>query len=130
MKTFIFLMSIATITSCTNKLPDNIISAISSCEIKSRLASENDSIIISLTTKDIDQLSMDSIVSLTGIADFHRANYDTSSRELDRILTESPQYKKFDEVKKMEQPYYYKDSAKYKKNISYLDKQFIVLLNK
>jgi hypothetical protein len=130
MRALILLISIATITSCTNKLPDNIISAISSCEMKSSLSRENDSIIISLTTKDIDHLSMDSIVSLTGVADFHRANYDMSCRELDRILAENPQYKNYDEVKKMEPPFYYKDSTKYKKNISYLDKQFIVLLNK
>ncbi len=130
MRTLIILMLITTVASCTNKLPDNIISAISSSEMKSRLGRGNDSIIISLTVKDIDELSLDSIVRLTGTADFHRANYDRNSRKLDYILTESPQYRDYDEVKKMELPYYYKDSTKYKKNISHLDKQFLVLLNR
>lgn len=130
MKKIISLILVLIFVSCKKELPNNIKSAISNCEFGYSLGKINDSIILNLTVNKIDELSIDSIGDLLSTNDYYQEKYTKSEQELEKILMYNPEYSDYNEVLNKEQPYHYKDLLKYSHNIDYLNKRYIVLLNK
>lgn len=108
------------LVSCNKKLPSNIKSAVIGCELSCDSRKLDDSIIINLSKKDIDTLSLKTIEDLLRKHDVNYKDYKESSKELEELLKFNPEYSDYDEIKKIKKPYYTTNSIKYYENIMYL----------
>lgn len=116
--------------ACKKKLPSNIESAVSSCELNYDMHRKSDSIILNLTTEEIDKLPYDTITKLNGDLDFNRNRDKSSEKELKELLTINPEYSDYDEVKNMKKSYYDENLIKSSKIKMYLDEKQYELMKK
>ena len=71
-KIILTILIMSVFVSCKKKLPSNIKSAVIGCELNYDMHRKSDSIILNLTTEEIDKLPYDTITKLIGDLDFNR----------------------------------------------------------
>jgi hypothetical protein len=110
--------------SCKNKLPNNIESAVRSCELEYKIHRKSDSIILNHTTEEIDKMPLDTISKLIGVLEINRDMEENNEKELKELLKINPEYSDYDEVKNMKKSYYNENLIKSSKIKMYLEKQY------
>lgn len=128
MKKIILILIVASsIFSCKKELPSNIKTAVFNVNYSIDNRKENDSVILNLTTKEIDTLSKKTINGLLYNNEMFEENYKESSDELKEILKINPEYSDYEEVKNIKQPNYYKNMPKFYDNIMLLENRSLEL---
>jgi hypothetical protein len=123
-KIILTILIILVFVSCKKKLPSNIESAVRGCELNYKMHRKSDSIILNLSTKEIDKLPLDTITKLIGDLEFHRNMEESDEKELKELLAMNPEYSDYDEVRNMKKSYYEENLIKNSKLEMYLnDKQ-------
>ncbi len=116
--------------SCKKKLPSNIESAVGGCELNYDMHRKSDSIILNLTTEEIDKLPLDTITKLIGDLEFHRNMEESDEKELKELLAMNPEYSDYDKVKNMKKSYYHNNIIKCSKIEIYLNEKVSELMKK
>jgi hypothetical protein len=129
-KIILTILIISVFVSCKNKLPSNIESAVRGCELNYKLHRKSDSIILNLSTKEIDKLPLDTITKLIGDLEFHRNMEKSDEKELEELLKINPEYSDYDEVKNMKKSYYDDNFLKCSKIVMYLNDKQMELMKK
>jgi len=93
------LFALVTMVSCKDKLPENISSAVRWSEVHLNSLNEVDSVIIKLTDKDIENISVDSARSLYVRHNISYDEYNSSIKEIDELLKYNAEYSNYDELK-------------------------------
>jgi len=131
MKKIILTILIASIfVSCKKELPSNIKSAVIGCEMSYDRNIKSDSIILNLTTEEIDKLPLDTITKFIGDLEFNRNDEESAEKELKELLAMNPEYSDYDEVKNMKKSYYYNNIIKCSKIEIYLNEKVSELMKK
>ena len=109
--------------SCKEKLPSNIKSELSSYKFAANFNKPSDSLIVSLTKEEIDDLSDEKISSLIFRDAYASDDYDNAEKKLDELLKYNSKYSDYDEVKNKTE--FYRNlnleiNKKYWDNITYL----------
>jgi hypothetical protein len=104
-KTFLITFSIILLTSCGEKLPTNISSALWMSNTNMNSLNQVDSIILTLSESDINNLSADSAFSLYASHENLQQSANKADKELDELLKYNPEYSDYSEIK--ERVYYF-----------------------
>jgi hypothetical protein len=129
-KIILTILILSVFVSCKKKLPSNIESAVRGCELNYKMHRNSDSIILNLTTEEIDKLPYDTITKLIGDLDFNRNMDESNEKELKELLTINPEYSDYDEIKNMKKSYYDENLIKSSKIKMYLDDKQNELMKK
>lgn len=97
-KIYIFIISIF-LVSCETKLPDNIDKAADRVLFNSDYFYQKDSLFCSLTKSDIDNLSADSLLSLTTLFEISKNQRKSAEDELNELLKYNPEYSNHSKIK-------------------------------
>jgi hypothetical protein len=128
-KIILTILIISVFVSCKDKLPSNIASAVRVCEFNYEAHRKSDSIILNLSTKEIDKLPLDTITKLIDDLEFHRNIEKSIEKELQEFLKINPEYSDYDEVKNMKKSYYDDNhSNSYKTEIYLNHKQYELMV--
>ena len=106
MKKLIAIIAIAfSLSSCGEKLPANIQSALSWYEIQVDNVNKSDSLILSLKPEDIDKMSSDSITILLGANEMQHNAVTKADKELQELLKFNPEYSDYESIKNAKRSY-------------------------
>ncbi len=129
-KIILTILIMSVFVSCKKKLPSNIKSAVIGCELNYDMHRKSDSIILNLTTEEIDKLPLDTITKLIGDLEFNRNLEEGNEKELKELLINNPEYSDYDEVKNMKKSYYHDNFLKSSKIKMYLEEKQMELIEK
>ena len=122
MKKLIAIIAITfTLTSCQEKLPSNIQSALSYYEMQVDIGNKSDSLIYHLEPVDIDKMSSDSIHIMLGVNEMHGNNVTKADKELQELLKFNPEFSDYEQIKNAKRLYRYLDLVHFMDRYNYME---------
>lgn len=122
MKKLIATIAIAfSLTSCQEKLPANIQSALSYYEMQIDIANKSDSLIYYLEPADIDKMSSDSIHIMLGVNELQVNYAEKAEKELQELLKFNPEYSDYEQIKNAKRLYRYRNLVHFNDRYNYME---------
>ncbi len=104
----------------SQKLPPIIKYAVKSIEANAESRRGFDSVILTLDTNSINNLTRDTLMSLLIQYEVYTKNEKEKKEQLNKFLLYNPEYSNYNEIKNIKEYYYYRQINKYYDNIEYM----------